>query len=150
MRTKHLLKLLCLVFSLVVGCAGHHQRPAHDTKLSKAMEKASDDHKENRTIETEDTEATRRHVTPWRPNAEKKPASSAPAADHSAKKRYAKAVSLNIGTGLIAGDEFYRLDHGDLALGFHINEKQRMEAFVGLGNVSFEAQPDGSDPRIID
>lgn len=128
--------LTVLLLPLAVGCAGPSHRP-HHTGLSKAMEKASDDYKGDRKIETDAEPA------PWfdsladDEDAPEMPApESAPPIDTTTRgtgNRQTGVIGLSAGYGIIEADGIYQLNHIDVSLGGYIDEKNRLEGFAGYG-----------------
>lgn len=136
---------LLLILSAIVfafGCAGPGRHLSHPTKLSKAMEKASDDYHGSRNIQTDSQPHSYdppqlRHEEPCHSPPERvPPPSSSPesAASPSSKEGAQPSVfGLTAGYGFINGEDIYRIDHLDISAGGYLDANQRVEGFIGIG-----------------
>ncbi|MEJ2037504.1 MAG: hypothetical protein P8X55_01035 [Desulfosarcinaceae bacterium] len=144
-------KFICLLLSILVvlataaGCTG----PRH-TKLSESAEKASDDHKGDRVVES----GRQPHPHPWHHHRpadagamdealaqETQPAGTTPSASPQGS-REPGVFALGAGYGLIKGEDFYQLNQIDLSLGGYLDEKNRLEGFLGYGQALIDETSD--------
>lgn len=141
MQVKHLLIVLLFVILMTAGCAGHRhrQRSPHGTKLSEAMQKSSDEYKGDRTITTDTSEPDREHFRPPIIRlSEPDESALKKASDEEKQYNFINVAGLNVGTGILEGNDFHRLNHADISFGFCTKEKNRLdrfEGFIGLGRL---------------
>ena len=134
--------LILLSLIVVIGCAGPRHRP-HATKLSKAMEKASDDNTEDNVIHTEHHrpqfkphhhhEAEDWDTTDPESDSLPSPSEGHPALAPGERNALPGVFALSAGYGIIKGEDVYQLNHIDLSFGGYLDEKNRLEGFVGYG-----------------
>jgi hypothetical protein len=151
------LLLTLFLLTVTVGCAGHRHRSRHTrhrTKLSTAMEKASDTHEGDRVIETGSRPHHRPHphhgpgeshptgptlwdlLLPSPPPDEDLSPPSGPGVlglPSTGKDGRSGVFALSAGYGMIKGEDLYQLNHIDISFGGYFDEKNRLEGFIGYG-----------------
>ncbi len=142
------LSIFTYLYFSVHGCSHSHQR--HRGKLSEAMEKASTDYEGDRRVSTPKQEEY--HGPVFRPNTDDRenrmpdqiPDVPDPEPEDQKQEdelgfQYTEAsdkdvfFSLNGGTGIISGEEFYELKHFSFSFGKYSTENQRWELFGEIG-----------------